>query len=167
MAPDLLGSSDTDYAAFLQKSEIVQPLSTAIQIGLVNFFTSCGLAPTAVIGHSSGEIAAAYAAGALTMSKAIMTSFLRGEVASRCALGAMAVVGMGREALIPHLNGVHIACENGPTNTTISGDVNGVKRVLNSVQSQDPMIFTRLLPVEVAYHCGTPCPRASFIKVID
>jgi acyl transferase domain-containing protein len=53
------------------QSEISQPSTTAIQIALVDLLASFGIIPSCVVGHSSGEIAGAYAAGALSLDAAI------------------------------------------------------------------------------------------------
>jgi acyl transferase domain-containing protein len=53
------------------ESEISQPATTALQIALVDMLGSCGVLPSQVIGHSSGEIAAAYSVGALSHNAAI------------------------------------------------------------------------------------------------
>ena len=61
-------------------AEFSQPLCTAIQIALVDTLAALGIQPDAVIGHSSGEIAGAYAAGALTAEEAILSALHRGAV---------------------------------------------------------------------------------------
>lgn len=63
--------------------EYSQPLSTALQIALVQLLKSFGIAPKAVVGHSSGEIAAAYAIGALSLESACKASYFRGQLAGR------------------------------------------------------------------------------------
>ncbi len=65
----------------LSSAELSQPLCTALQIGLVDTLASVGVRPVAVVGHSSGEIAAAYAAGAITSEEAITIAFYRGLAA--------------------------------------------------------------------------------------
>lgn len=81
----------------LNEAEFAQPLCTAIQVALVNFLERMGVVPSAVVGHSSGEIAAAYASGAITADEAITIAYYRGRCALRSTrTGAMAAVGMGR-----------------------------------------------------------------------
>ena len=67
----------------LSTAELSQPLCTAIQIALVDALKSLTIEPDAVVGHSSGEIAAAYAAGALTAGEAIIAAHHRGAVTTR------------------------------------------------------------------------------------
>lgn len=74
----------------LYEAEIAQPTLTAIQIALVDTLASVGTEPTAVVGHSGGEVAAAYAAGALTAKEAIIVSLNRGAaIKNQTRKGAM------------------------------------------------------------------------------
>jgi acyl transferase domain-containing protein len=66
----------------VNEAEFSQPLCTALQLALVDTFASIGIKPAAVIGHSSGEIAAAYAAGALTIEEAMNVAFHHGAVST-------------------------------------------------------------------------------------
>ncbi|KAJ6114967.1 Acyl transferase/acyl hydrolase/lysophospholipase [Penicillium sp. IBT 16267x] len=85
----------------LGSAEFSQPLCTAIQIALVDTFASVGIQPDAVVGHSSGEIAAAYAAGAITAREAIIIAFYRGLVTKmQTSTGAMAAIGLGSESAL-------------------------------------------------------------------
>ena len=59
--------SESDNKSIIGKAEYSQPICTALQIALVDLLATWGIAPSAVVGHSSGEIAAFYAADALTM----------------------------------------------------------------------------------------------------
>lgn len=138
----------------INKAEFSQPLCTAIQIALVNYFAKCNVTPIAVVGHSSGEIAAAYAAGAITAAEATLISYYRGLV-TKCMTqkGSMAVVGLSRESVSPYLaDGATVACMNSPRSTTISGSEDAIEQSLEAIRTDDPSIFTRLLRVEIAYH---------------
>ena len=142
------------------ESEIGQPATTALQIGLVELFRSFGVVPNVVLGHSSGEIAAAYAAGAISKESAIEISYHRGFLAKRCkdllkVDGGMLAVSIGEEEACHQLSRLTtgravVACCNSPLNTTISGDEDAIislKRLLE--QSATP---TRRLRVDAAYH---------------
>ncbi|KAI0440573.1 fatty acid synthase S-acetyltransferase [Xylaria telfairii] len=131
-----------------------QPLCTAVQVAVVDVLRSIGIEPAAVVGHSSGEIAAAYAAGALTAREAIITAHLRGAIAcTQEKAGAMAAIGMGwdkmEEYLVP---GVVLACDNALTSVTISGDAEAIRTVIKSVQGVRPAPSAKLLQVNKAYH---------------
>lgn len=140
----------------LGTAELSQPLCTAIQIALVDLFASVGIAPAAVVGHSSGELAAAYAAGALTAREVILAAFQRGAVSKlQTRAGSMAAVGMSREDVkkfLINIPGVVVACENSPQSVTISGDLVSVKKILAKIKDADDGILARILKVDKAYH---------------
>ena len=138
----------------LSSAELSQPLCTAIQIALVDTLNSLAIVPNAVVGHSSGEIAAAYASGALTAGEAITAAHHRGAVTTRQKReGAMAAIGMSWEEteryLIPN---VTIACDNSPKSVTISGSADAVKTVVSHIKESQPDVLARLLQVDKAYH---------------
>ncbi|KAL2875906.1 hypothetical protein SGCOL_008902 [Colletotrichum sp. CLE4] len=139
----------------LQEACISQPLCTAVQIALVDTLrATAGIKPFAVVGHSSGEMAAAYACGKLTSDEAIVAAYYRGVVSSEVTKsGAMAAVGMGRTEVLQFLRpGVGIACENSPTSVTISGDSQIIQAILNQILEAKPDTLARLLKVDTAYH---------------
>nr|APX44002.1 polyketide synthase [Pestalotiopsis microspora] len=138
----------------VNEAEFAQPLCAALQIALLHMFDSVGVKPAAVVGHSSGEIAAAYAAKAITAREAILIAYLRGLVSkSQTKPGAMAALGMSfKEAekfLVP---GVVVGCDNSPNSVTISGDTSQVQTVLNEIKQASPAVLTSTLKVERAYH---------------
>jgi acyl transferase domain-containing protein len=106
------------------------------------------------VGHSSGEIAAAYAAGALGMKEALLVSYYRGLATSELRRpGAMGAIGLGRHDLKGLLVGnVVLACENSRSSVTISGDLKDVEASLNLVSEMRPGVLARKLKVDRAYH---------------
>ena len=70
-------SGDCDVP-LIQTAEVAQAACTAVQIGLVDLLASWSVRPSGVAGHSSGEIAAAYASGRITAAEAIVAAYLRG-----------------------------------------------------------------------------------------
>ncbi|KAL7934550.1 putative polyketide synthase [Trichoderma chlorosporum] len=143
----------------IQQPEFSQPICTALQIGLVNLLKAWGVNPAAVVGHSSGEIGAAYAAGALSLEAAIIIAYYRGQVTQyHGRIGAMAAVGLGREEVTPYLqDGVVMACENSPKSVTLSGDADNLDVVISSIKKDMPDCFARKLRVERAYHSHHMC----------
>ncbi|KAI1389751.1 ketoacyl-synt-domain-containing protein [Hypoxylon trugodes] len=143
-------------------AHISQPICSAVQIGLVDLLASWGIKPSAVTGHSSGEIGAAYATGALTLKAAMSAAYYRGQAIIalssnfREVKGSMMAVGMGAEELQPYLKQLQYplqavaACENSPTSTTISGDADAIDELSKIMTSNQ--IFNRKLFVDVAYH---------------
>lgn len=136
-----------------------QPLCTAIQIGLVDLLQSWGISPRAVVGHSSGEIAAAYCAKALDRQSAWKVAYFRGLVADKLASDStreqttMMSVGLGKEAVQGYLKSepsVTVACENSPINVTVSGPTAAILRLSDTLDLNE--IFARKLPVKIGYH---------------
>ncbi|GAB1200503.1 hypothetical protein APSETT444_009876 [Aspergillus pseudonomiae] len=142
----------------IRNPELSQPLVTALQIAMVELFRSWGISPTSVLGHSSGEIAAAYAAGYLTDAEAIVVAYHRGMASQTgqpndtLPLGMLAV-GLGAEQVSPYLDGlegVQIACYNSPASVTLSGLSSVLEQV--KVRFTEGGVFARMLQVDLAYH---------------
>ncbi|KAH7175825.1 hypothetical protein EDB81DRAFT_633270 [Dactylonectria macrodidyma] len=143
--------------------EFSQPLVTALQLALFEVLKLWGVSPRAVVGHSSGEIAAACTAGLLTPEQAIKIAYLRGH-AGKAASGtsealSMMAVGMGPEKVQPYLDAVNvtgekpaveIACYNSPSSITLAGTVDSLNTVREAIQADGH--FARLLQVSLAYH---------------
>ncbi|KAK2005876.1 polyketide synthase [Colletotrichum eremochloae] len=135
-----------------------QPLCTAIQVALVDLLKSWDLAPASVIGHSSGEIAAAYSAGAITRDSAWRIAYQRGVLseklvaASTAAPTTMMSVGLGEEDIAAYLEGtdVTVACVNSPINVTVSGPAKSIKELHARLDAAE--IFAKRLAVKIGYH---------------
>lgn len=138
----------------VNEAEFSQPLCTALQIGLVNLLRRWGVHPTALAGHSSGEIAAAYASGAISAKSALIIAYFRGKVVqTRAKAGSMAAIGLGSHEITPLLQtGVQIACENSPKSVTVSGDPEVVNRLVERVRQDFPDALCKILKIHVAYH---------------
>ncbi|KAI2787681.1 Highly reducing polyketide synthase sdnO [Penicillium oxalicum] len=149
-----------EQSSRVSDSELSQPLTTAIQVAMVDLLATFGVVPQYVCGHSSGEIGAAYAAGALTHEAAIEIAFRRGlcSTAAKKAnsvKGSMLAVGLGETDVQPFVkqvkNGlVTVACVNSPSSTTISGDEAGIDELSEILNAQS--VFNRKLKVDTAYH---------------
>lgn len=154
----------------IQQPEFSQPICTALQIGIVNLLQGWGVNPAAVVGHSSGEMGAAYAAGALTLEVAIIIAYYRGQVTHHHGrIGAMAAVGLGREDVTPYLqDGTVVACENSPKSVTLSGDVDCLDEAISRIKEDMPDCFVRKLRVERAYHSHHMCEIGDrYEKLLD
>lgn len=138
----------------VNEAEFSQPLCTAIQIALVEALASVGVKPAAVVGHSSGEVAGAYAAGALTLREAVAVAYHRGFISKKqTKKGAMAAVGLGwNEAHKYLLPGVIVACDNSHNGVTLSGDADQLEIVVSNIKKARPEVATTTLKVERAYH---------------
>ncbi|KAK1777236.1 acyl transferase domain-containing protein [Copromyces sp. CBS 386.78] len=145
------------------QAHVSQPICSAVQLALVDLLDSFGVKPGAVTGHSSGEIGAAYAAGALSFEGAMEAAYYRGQMivelkkAHPELKGSMLAVGAGAADCEPLLQQINtseskavVACENSPSSTTISGDEAAIGRVAELFQKKGT--FNRKLFVDVAYH---------------
>jgi acyl transferase domain-containing protein/NADPH:quinone reductase-like Zn-dependent oxidoreductase len=149
----------------VNEASISQPSCTAVQLALVDLLQSWGIQPSAVAGHSSGEIAAAYAAGLIRFKDAMTIAYHRGRLIpilkeKHPSLdGAMMAVGAGKEEIMPLLDRIptslgeaRIACINSPSSVTISGDVKAVTELQKLIEDSHPGMFVRKLQVDTAYH---------------
>ncbi|KAL2825065.1 hypothetical protein BDW59DRAFT_162011 [Aspergillus cavernicola] len=140
-----------------------QPLCTAIQLALVDLLNEFGVSPSAVLGHSSGEIAAAYAAGAVSFKDAITIAYYRGRLAGELVAGnqspgAMIAVGSPPNVAEEHIEKIgtdcgrmRVACFNSPSSVTVSGDVSAIDR-LKEVLDAEGVFNRKLMTHGAAYH---------------
>ena len=152
-------------------AKISQPLCTAVQIGLVRVLRSWGIIPSAVTGHSSGEIAAGYASGAIDLEFAMAIAYFRGLVAVELqkkfsnVRGGMLAVGLSQEETEKYIQrvtrgDVMVACVNSPASVTVSGDVAGLDELQPLIEAD--RAFARRLNVDVAYHSHHMEPAADY-----
>ncbi|KAL8704809.1 MAG: hypothetical protein Q9201_002041 [Fulgogasparrea decipioides] len=140
----------------IHEPEFSQPLCTALQIGVVDLLASWDIKPVATVGHSSGEIAAAYAAGTHTAEEAIIMAYYRGKVlATHKTPGLMLAVGLGPKEVSGYLeqskDKAVIAAVNSPSGVTLSGDEDAIKDLKKVFDQQKT--FARLLQTGgKAYH---------------
>ena len=139
----------------MAETQIAQAANFVLQISLFELLRSWGVQPAAVVGHSVGEVSAAYASGVLGLEDAVLLAHSRGRVqAAAAGKGAMLAVGLGADQTLRLLNGhvenVSIAAMNGPTTTTLSGARESLESIAAELQRQGT--FHRWLRVEVPYH---------------
>ena len=136
-------------------------MTTAIQIAIVKLLQAWNIKPNAVLGHSSGEIAAAFSAGILDLSTCMRIAYHRGSLALKLKkgfpnlAGGMLAIGASlseTQRLVDNVKNskVVIACMNGPFLMTVSGDREGIIQVQQMAESEG--YFARSLHVDVAYH---------------
>ncbi|KAK1981253.1 reducing polyketide synthase, partial [Colletotrichum cereale] len=158
--------SKTGGESRLGRPEISQPVCSVLQIALVDEVRSWGSPvlgnPAKVVGHSSGEIAAAYCVGALTHRDALVVAYSRGTASALLPTvapeldGAMMAAGCSRETaedLIESLGlagQVGVGCVNSPSSITLSGDSTAIDAMAAALDEQKT--FCRRLKVQVAYH---------------
>jgi acyl transferase domain-containing protein len=148
--------------ALVQTAEVSQAACTAVQIGLVDLLASWSVQPSGVAGHSSGEIAAAYASGRMTAAEAIVAAYYRGQAVSKNRQeGAMLAVGLGVVEVEQYIQGreaqVRVAATNSPGNITLSGDVLAINELAATLTGHD--VFNRILKTGGnAYHSHHMAP---------
>ncbi|PYH35667.1 polyketide synthase [Aspergillus neoniger CBS 115656] len=156
----LRGLFEGDSHLPINQPEYSQPATTCLQIALVDLLQSWGVQPAIVVGHSSGEIAAGYAAGALSRATAVKIAYHRGRLSSQLASQrtdlSMMAVGASVSDIQPYLarldqpTAVIVGCVNSPTSITLTGSI----AQLHTLQQwlEHDSIFARMLRVPMAYH---------------
>ncbi|KAK2772279.1 polyketide synthase [Colletotrichum kahawae] len=152
---DLLLGEGADIESRINDADVAQPLCTATQIAIVDLLAQWDVTPTVSVGHSSGEIGAAYASGLLSAPEAIIAAFCRGRAVSEASeSGSMMAVGVGAaqvaELLPDDPSKVCIACENSPSSVTLSGRAEEISRLGAELTAKG--IFARELRTGRAYH---------------
>ncbi|WP_342220860.1 SDR family NAD(P)-dependent oxidoreductase [Candidatus Fukatsuia endosymbiont of Tuberolachnus salignus] len=139
----------------ISDTRIAQPAIMAIQIALVELWKQYGIEPAGLVGHSIGEVAAAYASGALNMEQAVTVIYHRSRGQHQAAgKGLMLAIGLSKveaEKLIADVSDVvSIAAVNGPESITLSGDKKPLDAIAKQLTARD--IFNRFLKVDVPFH---------------
>ena len=144
----------------ISEAAFSQPLCTAIQIALVDVLEEWGIRPSVTVGHSAGEMGAAYAAGILSFDDAITAAYYRGltlsmEVENAVPVaGAMMAVQMTEAEALSELQSyqgqIAVAAVNSPTSLTLSGDKPAIMELHDKLKERN--IFARVLQIDRAYH---------------
>lgn len=161
-----------DVESRLQRAEYAQPLLFAVQVGIVEALAAQGLAPDMTTGHSVGEVAAAWAAGALSLDDAVRIVHAR----SRCqeaarGLGGMAAVNAAPQEIADVVGagacaGVDIAAFNAPRSLTVSGPADALDAFLKIARKRRWPF--RRLAIDYPYHNALLEPmRADLVAQLD
>ena len=147
----------------LDETEVFQPVLFAIQVALAALWRSWGIIPEAVLGHSVGEIAAAYVAGVIGLEDAAKIVVHRGRCLQAAAgQGGMAAVEISaheaKEFIAQGESEVTIAAINGPRSITLSGTTDAIDRCLLAFSARG--IEGRRLKVNCAFHSPATIPCA-------
>jgi acyl transferase domain-containing protein/acyl carrier protein len=139
----------------MEETEVAQPANFAIQVALAELWRSWGIQPDAFVGHSTGEIAAHYLAGALRFEDAVRVIYHRSRLQQRTSgLGRMLAVGMTPETLNQAVHDagdlVSIAAINSPSAVTLVGDAAALENMAQQLETFQ--VFHRFLTVKVPYH---------------
>ncbi len=155
----------------VDRVDVVQPVLFAVMVSLAEMWKSAGVSPDAVIGHSQGEIAAAYVAGALSLRDAARVVTLRSKLLrSLAGPGGMVSIACGaeraRELLAPYGDRVDIAAVNGPAAVVVSGDVAALEDLIAVCAGRE--LRTRRIDVDYASHSvEVEAIRAELIEALS
>lgn len=147
----------SEFASKLGDTTVAQPLLFAVQVALTTWLGEQGVKPLAVAGHSVGEVAAAWAAGALDLDQAIrvicMRSMAQGLTRGTGRMAAVALSESAMKELLTEMGlalAIEIAGINSPGNITISGSLSDLERIGAPLEARG--IFFRLLDLDYAFH---------------
>lgn len=151
---ELLDQARDRHGEAIEDPARAQPSNFAIQVGLTQLWRSRGLEPEAAIGHSVGELAAAWAAGALALDDAVLVMHHRARLQQRLAgTGGMLALGLGASELgakIEGRPGLELAAINGPAATVVSGELAALAELERELAEAG--VFSRRLRVAAPYH---------------
>ncbi|MCZ7462372.1 type I polyketide synthase [Streptomyces sp. WMMC940] len=143
-------------AELLERVDVLQPASFAVMIGLAAVWSSVGVVPDAVVGHSQGEIAAACVSGALSLENAARIVAVRSQViaASLAGRGGMASVALSEAEAVERLERwagrIEVAAVNGPVSVVIAGDAEALDEAVDALEDQG--VRVRRIAVDYASH---------------
>ncbi|MEU4311768.1 SDR family NAD(P)-dependent oxidoreductase [Nocardia sp. NPDC024068] len=135
-------------------TEVAQPANFLVQVGLVAELAELGITPARIVGHSVGEVSAAYITGMLTLEEAVTVAYHRSRLqATTAGTGGMLAVGTGADKVREYFTDddvVDIAAINSPGSLTLAGDVDRLDEIAEKLTEEGA--FARALRVEVPYH---------------
>lgn len=137
-------------------TELAQPALFALQVGVTRMLESKGVVPQVVMGHSVGEVAAAWACGALTLNDATRVIYHRSRLQGLTAgSGQMSAVGLSGSdtanlLLELGLDDVVVAGENSFKGATVAGSLAGLERLEQALTERQ--VFVRRLGLDYAFH---------------
>ena len=139
----------------IDRTDIAQPAIFALQVALAELWQSWGIKPSKVIGHSVGEVAAAYCAGVYSLEDAVAVIYHRSRLQNATGgHGRMLAAGItpaeGRRAIGPHGDRVQIAVFNSPNLITLAGDTEPLEAIAADLEKSGA--FVRWLRINYAFH---------------
>jgi acyl transferase domain-containing protein len=144
-----------ENASRMTRTEIAQPANFALQVGLAELWQAWGITPEAIIGHSAGEVAAAYLADAMSWDDAVEVIFHRSRLQQRTTgQGRLMATGLpydeARHFVEVKDGRVSIAAVNSPNSTALAGELQDLENISERLQASG--VFARLVHGQVPYH---------------
>ncbi len=171
---DLLFATDgSEEASRLDQTEFTQPALFALEVALYRLTSSFGLKPDFLVGHSIGELSAAFVAGVFSLEDACRLVVGRGQLMGALAgAGAMAAVRAPECLVAESLDGfgdrLAIAAVNAPEAVVVSGDETALKEweaVFNQIEEEEERKITRLR-VSNAFHSALMDPMLADFRTL-
>ncbi len=151
---ELLATPETSR---LKEIDVVQPILFAMAVAITEVWKELGVKPDVVVGHSQGEVAAAYVSGILTLEDAVKVVCSRSRIVKQITgLGLMAMLELNLEQTqaklsnISYQTKISIAASNSPNHTIISGQTQAIEQLLAELENDK--IFARKIQVDYASH---------------
>ncbi|MFS1304955.1 type I polyketide synthase, partial [Streptosporangium longisporum] len=152
----------TPGAPSLDRLEVVQPVLFAVMVSLAELWKSHGVLPAAVVGHSQGEVAAAYVAGGLSLADAVRVIVLRSRLFAETLIGkggvaAVALPASEVERRLARWHGkLSVGGKNGPFSSTVVGDADALAELVAGCEAEG--VRARVVASSVASHCAQVDP---------
>ena len=144
----------------VSEPDLAQVTNFAIQVAIAEVLRSWGIVPDAVVGHSAGEMAAAYAAGALSLDDAVKVAYHRSRLQAEALPGKILAIGLPAaevERRIADYGGeLDLAAVNSPVSCTVAGGTPAIESLFARLQEEQ--VFARVLSFAVPYHSAKMDP---------
>lgn len=152
----------------IHDAAITPAVMFAFQTGLAEVWRARGVSPDIVLGHSFGEVTAAYLAEGIGKEAVAGLVTHRGLIRGHVErAGAMAAIGLGAEAIEPLLptdGSIEIGGYNSPQMVTLTGEENSIDALIKQLNDEDPTVLTRKLALDFAYHSSWFTPVEEIFK---
>jgi len=150
---ELMAADESDSA--MAETWLAQPANFAVQVGLAALWRSWGVRPAAIVGHSTGEVAAFHEAGVYTLADAVMVVLHRSRLQQKLVgTGTMLAAGLTEDAasalVLPYGDRVSVAAVNSPSAVTLAGDEDALAELRDRLTEDG--VFAKFLTVRVPYH---------------
>ncbi|MFC3999968.1 SDR family NAD(P)-dependent oxidoreductase, partial [Nocardiopsis sediminis] len=143
-------------APTLDAIEVLQPVTFAVMVSLAALWESVGVSPSAVVGHSQGEVAAAYVAGVLTLEDAMRVVALRSRLFAQelTGKGGIGAVGLPPDEVARRIadrdGSLWVGATNGPGTCAVSGEQKALEEFVAGLREEG--VRARVIPATVASH---------------